>query len=113
MLLSVCSFLSSAIHIEKDYLPFEFSYLEKLLQVKHGNCGPVQSFEVQRQLVARTPVFYRLEDAENGTSIGYIHLKEFNALAIKDIVTGEHSLFNLLNIIFLHLHCFVYDVFSC
>ncbi|XP_030475853.2 carboxyl-terminal-processing peptidase 1, chloroplastic isoform X1 [Syzygium oleosum] len=62
------------------------------LEVKHGNCGPVQSFKVQRQLVARTPVFYRLEDAENGTSIGYIRLKEFNALAIKDIVAAMKRL---------------------
>lgn len=58
-------------------------------QVKHGNCGPVQSIKVQRQLVARTPVFYRLEQLENGTSVGYIRLKEFNALARKDLVTGK------------------------
>ncbi|XP_048132259.1 carboxyl-terminal-processing peptidase 1, chloroplastic isoform X2 [Rhodamnia argentea] len=63
------------------------------IEVKHRDCGPVQSFEVQRQLVARTPVFYRLEDAENGTmSIGYIRLKEFNALAIKDLVTAMKRL---------------------
>ncbi|KAK3430783.1 hypothetical protein EUGRSUZ_E02360 [Eucalyptus grandis] len=62
------------------------------IEVKHGNCGPVHSFEVQRQLVARTPVLYRLEDAENGMSIGYIRLKEFNALAIKDLVTAMKRL---------------------
>ncbi|KAI3442307.1 uncharacterized protein J3R85_001424 [Psidium guajava] len=63
------------------------------IEVKHHNCGPVQSFEIQRQLVARTPVFYRLEDAENGTmSVGYIRLKEFNALAIKDLVTAMKRL---------------------
>ncbi|KAJ6292808.1 hypothetical protein OIU78_024899 [Salix suchowensis] len=28
-----------------------------IIKVKHGNCGPIQSMEVQRQLVARTPVF--------------------------------------------------------
>lgn len=64
------------------------------VQVKHGNCGPVQSIEVQRQLVARTPVFYRLEQIENGaTSVGYVRLKEFNALARKDLVTGMCSFY--------------------
>lgn len=61
-------------------------------QVKHGNCGPIQSMQVQRQLVARTPVFYRLEHLDNGTtSVGYMRLKEFNALARKDLVTGNMS----------------------
>ncbi|KAF7150226.1 hypothetical protein RHSIM_Rhsim02G0153500 [Rhododendron simsii] len=60
------------------------------VQVKHGNCGPVQSIEVQRQLVARTPVLYRLEQIENGaTFVGYVRLKEFNALARKDLLTGN------------------------
>ncbi|XP_057950157.1 carboxyl-terminal-processing peptidase 1, chloroplastic isoform X2 [Malania oleifera] len=35
------------------------------IKVKHGKCGPIQSIEVQRQLTARTPVFYRLEQVEN------------------------------------------------
>ncbi|KAA8514986.1 hypothetical protein F0562_018227 [Nyssa sinensis] len=62
-------------------------------KVKHGNCGPVQSIEVQRQLVARTPVFYRLEQTENSaTSAGYVRLKEFNALARKDLVTAMKRL---------------------
>ncbi|KAK9153242.1 hypothetical protein Sjap_000722 [Stephania japonica] len=56
------------------------------IEVQHGNCGPVQSIEVQRQLVARTPVFYRLEHIENEVAVvGYIRLKEFNALARKDL----------------------------
>ncbi|MCL7025648.1 hypothetical protein MKW94_004073 [Papaver nudicaule] len=59
------------------------------IEVKHGSCGPTQSMEVQRRLVARTPVFYRLEQIENGTvSVGYIRIKEFNALATKDLVTA-------------------------
>ncbi|RVW47338.1 Carboxyl-terminal-processing peptidase 1, chloroplastic [Vitis vinifera] len=63
------------------------------LEVKHGNCGPVQSIEVQRQLVARTPVFYRLEKIENGAaSVGYMRLKEFNALARKDLVIAMKRL---------------------
>lgn len=56
------------------------------IKVKHGNCGPVEPLKVQRQLVARTPVFYRLEKRENEDSaIGYIHIKEFNAVAKKDL----------------------------
>ncbi|CAL9122172.1 unnamed protein product [Musa textilis] len=55
--------------------------------VKHGNCGPIQSMKVERQLVARSPVFYRLEKFDDGDiSVGYIHIKEFNALAKKDLV---------------------------
>ncbi|KAG2684812.1 hypothetical protein I3843_10G089200 [Carya illinoinensis] len=62
-------------------------------QVKHGNCGPIQSIAVQRQLVARTPVFYRLEQSENGNaSVGYMRLKEFNALARKDLATAMKRL---------------------
>lgn len=46
--------------------------------------------DVQRQLVARSPVFYRLEQIDNtSTSVGYVRLKEFNALARKDILTGK------------------------
>ncbi|KAL5990060.1 hypothetical protein ACLOJK_010957 [Asimina triloba] len=63
------------------------------IEVKHGNCGPIQSFKVQRQVIARTPVFYRLEPIGNGTaSIGYIRLKEFNALARKDLVIAMNHL---------------------
>ncbi|CAI9087909.1 OLC1v1022105C4 [Oldenlandia corymbosa var. corymbosa] len=58
------------------------------ITVKHGNCGPVEAIEVQRQSVAKTPVFYRLEQIENGDSVGYVRLKEFNALARKDLVTA-------------------------
>nr|GEW00374.1 carboxyl-terminal-processing peptidase 1, chloroplastic [Tanacetum cinerariifolium] len=63
------------------------------IMVKHGNCGPVQSVDVQRQLIAKTPVFYRLEQMDNGkTSVGYVRLKEFNALARKDLVTAMKRL---------------------
>lgn len=66
------------------------------VEVKHGNCGPVQSIKVQRQLVAKPPVFYRLEQIDNGaTSVGYVRLKEFNALARKDIVTAIKRLQDL------------------
>ncbi|KAI8002047.1 hypothetical protein LOK49_LG09G02207 [Camellia lanceoleosa] len=67
-----------------------------VVKVKHGNCGPVQSIEVQRQLVARTPVLYRLEQIDNGdTSVGYVRLKEFNALARKDLLIAMKRLEDL------------------
>ncbi|XP_047308681.1 carboxyl-terminal-processing peptidase 1, chloroplastic [Impatiens glandulifera] len=63
------------------------------IKVKHGNCGPVQSIEIQRQSIARSPVLYRLEKIDNGaTSVGYIRLKEFNALAKKDLLTAMKRL---------------------
>ncbi|CAL1400705.1 unnamed protein product [Linum trigynum] len=63
------------------------------IKVKHGNCGPVQSLDVQRQVVAKTPVFYRLEQIDNGRSaVGYVRLKEFNALARKDLVIAMKRL---------------------
>lgn len=67
------------------------------VEVKHGNCGPIESIQVQRQqLVARTPVFYRLEKTDNGaTPVGYMRLKEFNALARKDLVTAMKRLQDL------------------
>ncbi|KAJ4976439.1 hypothetical protein NE237_001545 [Protea cynaroides] len=66
------------------------------IEVKHGSCGPIQSIEVQRQLVARSPVFYQLEQMENGIgSVGYIRLKEFNALARKDLVIAMKRLQDL------------------
>lgn len=75
------------------------------LEVKHGKCGPVQSIKVQRQLVARTPVFYRFEQIDKGgTSVGYVRLKEFNALARRDIVTAMKRLQDL------GASCFVLDL---
>ncbi|XP_050231309.1 carboxyl-terminal-processing peptidase 1, chloroplastic [Mercurialis annua] len=63
------------------------------IKVKHGNCGPIQSLEVQRQSIARTPVFYRLEQVDQGSSsVGYMRLKEFNALARKDLVIAMKRL---------------------
>ncbi|XP_071735831.1 carboxyl-terminal-processing peptidase 1, chloroplastic isoform X1 [Rutidosis leptorrhynchoides] len=63
------------------------------IMVKHGNCGPVQSMDVQRQLVAKTPVFYRLEKIDSSNiSVGYVRLKEFNARARKDVITAMKRL---------------------
>ncbi|CAL4948306.1 unnamed protein product [Urochloa decumbens] len=65
------------------------------IKVKHGDCGPVESMKVQRQLVPRTPVFYRLEKRENDdSSVGYIRIKEFNAMANKDLVSALKRLQN-------------------
>ncbi|KAG7536190.1 PDZ domain [Arabidopsis suecica] len=64
-----------------------------VLKVKHGKCGPVKSLKIQRQVNALTPVSYRLEKVDNGTvSVGYIRLKEFNALARKDLVIAMKRL---------------------
>ncbi|KAL9146110.1 hypothetical protein ABFS82_13G088400 [Erythranthe guttata] len=63
------------------------------IMVKHGNCGPVQSIRIQRQSIAKSPVFYRLEQVKNSSSsVGYVRLKEFNALARKDLVTAMRRL---------------------
>ncbi|KAE8819504.1 D1 protease-like protein precursor [Hordeum vulgare] len=65
------------------------------IKVKHGNCGPVESMKVQRQMAARTPIFYRLEKRDNeNSSVGYIHIKEFNAVAKKDLVSALKRLQN-------------------
>ncbi|KAJ3704323.1 hypothetical protein LUZ61_008028 [Rhynchospora tenuis] len=65
------------------------------IEVKHDNCSPIESIKVERQLSARSPVFYRLEKLENGdSSVGYIRIKEFNALAKKDLVTALKRLQN-------------------
>ncbi|KAF2314652.1 hypothetical protein GH714_028250 [Hevea brasiliensis] len=55
-------------------------------QVKHGNCGPIQSIEVQRQLIAQTPVFYRLGQVDKrhhfwaGIEISKLFLNEGNTV---------------------------------
>ncbi|XP_057821751.2 carboxyl-terminal-processing peptidase 1, chloroplastic isoform X2 [Cryptomeria japonica] len=63
------------------------------IEVKHGNCGGSQRVTVERQQTVRTPVFYRLEKADNGNEYtGYIRLKEFNALARKDLMIAMRRL---------------------
>ncbi|KAH9314752.1 hypothetical protein KI387_023379, partial [Taxus chinensis] len=63
------------------------------MEVKQGNCGGTQSVAVERQQTVRTPVFYRLEKAENANEYtGYIRLKEFNALARKDLMIAMRRL---------------------
>lgn len=63
------------------------------LEVKHGDCGDTQNVIIERKQVIRTPVFYRLEKDENGNAdMGYIRLKEFNALARRDLTTAMRRL---------------------
>ncbi|KAK8933799.1 hypothetical protein KSP39_PZI015522 [Platanthera zijinensis] len=65
------------------------------IEVRHGDCELSRSIEVQRQYVARTPIFYRLEKMGNeNVLVGYVHIKEFNALARKDLLIALKNLFN-------------------
>lgn len=57
------------------------------IKIRHGRCGTPQVFEVERQQDVRSPVYYRLERIQDSKQLsGYIHLKEFNALAKRDIL---------------------------
>lgn len=59
------------------------------LKIRHGRCGTPQVFEVERQQDVRSPVYYRLERGQDSKEMsGYIHLKEFNALAKRDLLTA-------------------------
>ena len=81
-------------------------------QVQQGDCGLVRSFEVQRQSVAQTPVFYRLEKMRNEEAyIGYVQLKEFNSLAKKDLVTGMQTYLKFFYIYYLIINIKIY--FGC
>ncbi|XP_024376786.1 carboxyl-terminal-processing peptidase 1, chloroplastic isoform X2 [Physcomitrium patens] len=58
-------------------------------KIRHGQCGTPEVFEVERQQDVRSPVYYRLERIQDSNELsGYIHLKEFNARAKRDIVTA-------------------------
>ncbi|KAJ6885280.1 carboxyl-terminal-processing peptidase 1 [Populus alba x Populus x berolinensis] len=59
--------------------------------------GPNETFVTIKRfrdnLLLETPVFYRLEQIDNSTaSVGYIRLREFNALARKDLVIAMKRL---------------------
>lgn len=61
-------------------------------QIRHSPCEDVKTVTVSRQQDVRTPVYYRLERSQiPGEAIGYIRLREFNALAKKDLVIGKVS----------------------
>ena len=66
--------------------------------------------KVQRQMAARTPIFYRLEKRDNeNSSVGYIHIKEFNAVAKKDLVSGVLLVCSPYPLSFLNLCHFLYN----
>ncbi|KAJ7549831.1 hypothetical protein O6H91_07G071200 [Diphasiastrum complanatum] len=63
------------------------------IEVKHGPCGQSRKLVIERQQDVRTPVYYRLENSkESSQLIGYIRLKEFNALAKRDLVIAMKRL---------------------
>ncbi|EPS62840.1 hypothetical protein M569_11946, partial [Genlisea aurea] len=63
------------------------------IMVKHGKCGPVESIKVKRQSIARPPVFYQLRQGSGGLGpVGYVRLKEFNALARKNLAIAMRRL---------------------
>jgi len=63
------------------------------IEIRHGMCGEAQSLTVERQQDVRSPVYYRLEHSQDsGQLMGYIHLREFNALAKRDLVTAMKRL---------------------
>ncbi|XP_020593222.1 carboxyl-terminal-processing peptidase 1, chloroplastic isoform X2 [Phalaenopsis equestris] len=65
------------------------------IEIRHGDCGLTHSIKVQRQNVARTPIFYRLEKLGKGNvPVGYVRIKEFNALARKDLIIALKKLIN-------------------
>lgn len=75
------------------------------MQVRHGDCGLTHSIKVQRKNVTRTPIFYRLEKmGKENVPVGYVRIKEFNALARKDLIIGIFQLstflFDLLKFVF-------------
>eukprot|EP00850_Spirogloea_muscicola_P007357 SM000037S13492 [mRNA] locus=s37:263414:272177:+ [translate_table: standard] len=64
-------------------------------QVRRGDCGPIQTVSLQRQMDVKTPVLYRLQKGtgpNRGQKFGYIRLREFNALAKRDLVTAMRRL---------------------
>ncbi|CAM6121478.1 unnamed protein product [Calypogeia fissa] len=63
------------------------------IEIRHGPCEDVKTITVPRQQDVRTPVYYRLERTQNpGELMGYIRLREFNALAKKDLVIAMKRL---------------------
>ena len=65
-------------------------FMQVSLQVRHNPCGEIQTLSLERQQSVKTPVYYHLEQRADEL-IGYIRLKEFNAVAKRDLVTGIWS----------------------
>ena len=62
-------------------------FMQTSLQVRHNPCADIQTLSLERQQSVKTPVYYHLEQREDEL-VGYIKLKEFNAVAKRDLVTG-------------------------
>lgn len=63
------------------------------IQLLRGPCSEPLEVTVTRQQTVRTPVFYRLQHSkQTGELVGYIQLREFNALAQRDLVTAMRRL---------------------
>lgn len=61
------------------------------IEVRHEPCKDSQMVSVERKQSVQTPVYYRLEHRA-GDLLGYIRLKEFNAVAKRDLVTAMKRL---------------------
>ncbi|KAI5057086.1 hypothetical protein GOP47_0027101 [Adiantum capillus-veneris] len=61
------------------------------VEVRHGLCKDTQSLSIERKQTVQTPVYFRLEH-RGGDLLGYIHLKEFNAVARRHLVTAMNKL---------------------
>lgn len=61
------------------------------IEIRHEPCKDTQMLSVERKQSVQTPVYYRLEHRA-GNLLGYIRLKEFNAVAKRDMVTAMDKL---------------------
>lgn len=61
------------------------------IEIRHEPCKDTQMLSVERKQSVQTPVYYRLEHRA-GDLLGYIRLKEFNAVAKRDMVTAMDKL---------------------
>jgi carboxyl-terminal processing protease len=63
------------------------------IEIRHSPCEDVKTITFSRQQDVRTPVYYRLEHTQDPDQlIGYIRLREFNALAKRDLVIAMKRL---------------------
>ncbi|MCO5557155.1 hypothetical protein L7F22_010714 [Adiantum nelumboides] len=61
------------------------------VEVRHKLCKDSQIFSIERKQTVQTPVYFRLEH-KAGDLLGYIRLKEFNAVARRHLVTAMNKL---------------------
>eukprot|EP00250_Pteridium_aquilinum_P017394 c23611_g1_i1 orf=1082-2368(-) len=67
------------------------------IEIRHEPCKDTQMLSIERKQSVPTPVYYRLEH-RGGDLLGYIRLKEFNAVAKRDLVTGNAILPYLMRV---------------